>query len=67
MNEFTKEELKDLILFVDGGIRHNSHAVELRNKIKSMIDDYCEHENQSSISDADYVYFCQDCNVITGI
>ncbi len=43
MNDFTKEELKELILFVDGGIRHATHAVELRNKLQSMIDNYCDH------------------------
>jgi hypothetical protein len=44
MNDFTKEELKDLILFVDGGIRRNSHAVELRNKIQSMLEKFCDHQ-----------------------
>lgn len=66
MNDFTREELKLLIEALEGawGVSSDNH---LYSKIQSMIDDYCEHENTGSSSDVDYVYFCRQCNVITGI
>jgi hypothetical protein len=60
MNDFTKEELKELILFVDGGIRHATHAVELRNKLQSMIDNYCEHDMQYASGEFNY---CDKCGI----
>ena len=47
MNDFTKEELKELMYGlwcrtkIDGKIINKS----LYDKLKSMIDNYCEHEN----------------------
>lgn len=42
MNEFTKEELENIL---NGNIEIYPHTFEnLRNKIESLIDSYCEHE-----------------------
>ncbi|HDV5783337.1 TPA: hypothetical protein RJD83_000249 [Legionella pneumophila] len=73
MNDFTKEELECL---------HNAISLQLRDvrmsetnarrrnelvdKIQFMIDNYCEHDNVKSLSDADYVYRCSDCDKIVG-
>ena len=48
MNEFTKEELEELLWCCEGEM-HDDHPVEdykirLHAKIQSMIDNYCEHE-----------------------
>lgn len=50
MNEFTKEELFMLLEETEGGI-----YVELRKKIQSMIDNYCEHEWINAT-------YCEKCN-----
>lgn len=50
MNDFTKEELTILFLELNIAIRHWGEAEEykdypiLKDKIQSMIDNYCEHE-----------------------
>lgn len=50
MNDFTKEELQIIHLDMTTYIRINRILTEspshksLRDKIESMIDDYCEHE-----------------------
>ncbi len=62
MNDFTKEELEKLGDIIDdmhgGCIRYESSA-ELRKKIQSMIDNYCEHKNQ--YTDGSYFSGCADC------
>lgn len=58
MNNFTKEELRCLLLTLDN-VYIASRTVrqhELQEKIQSMIDNYCEH---------DYIekdYICHKCN-----
>lgn len=58
MNDFTKEELKCLLLTLDK-VYIASRSVrqdELQEKIQSLIDNYCEH---------DYIetgYICHKCN-----
>lgn len=47
MNDFTKEELEELLICCDSGI-NDDHPLEdwkaaLQVKIQSMIDNYCEH------------------------
>jgi hypothetical protein len=67
MNNFTKEELKNLILFVDGGIRYNNHAIELRKKIQSMIDNYCEHDKSGNTHPVDMMcgkVQCGNCGLV---
>lgn len=48
MNDFTKEELKKihglLVFCCDEPFREPNSTFELRDKIQSMIDNYCEHE-----------------------
>ncbi len=42
MNDFTKEELEDLLKYVTHPLWTNSQ--HLSNKIQFMIENYCEHE-----------------------
>ena len=44
MNDFTKDELKIIKDAIYGMTLNSAEEVMLREKIKSMIDDYCEHE-----------------------
>lgn len=49
MNDFSKEELvmlKRLTLQDVNQFRQNSDCIELMHKVKTMIDNYCEHENK---------------------
>jgi hypothetical protein len=59
MNDFTKEELEEILKYVSHPIWTNSH--NLTSKIQSMIDNYCEH----TPSDAHYEQFrwqlCKKC------
>lgn len=48
MNDFTKEELEDLLNCCYSGM-HDDHPIEeyklqLQVKLQSMIDNYCEHD-----------------------
>lgn len=49
MNDFTKGELVDLHCSLYGGMHDDhpvpDHLIVLQDKIKTMIDNYCEHEN----------------------
>lgn len=58
MNQFTKEELQYLASCPSVGCRE-----VLINKIKSMIDNYCEHEWKTNIYD--YILYCQKCGETT--
>lgn len=42
MNDFTKEELKEILITLEG---YDFDNIDLINKIKSMIDTYCDHED----------------------
>lgn len=71
MNDFTKDELECL---------HSAIVLQLRDipmsetnviircelvyKIQSLIDNYCEHIEVRSISDANYVYLCNKCDEV---
>jgi hypothetical protein len=68
MNDFMKEEL--LVIAHDLGIVNDEaktsydHAssdfiLRLRNKIQSMIDDYCEHT--WNCNPYDFVLYCSNC------
>lgn len=42
MNDFTKEDLQNIL---NGNVELYPHThIDLRNKIQSMIDSFCEHE-----------------------
>lgn len=53
MNDFTKEELKNLRACLDVCISDDGSDEELMKKLESMIDNYCEHE---------YHNHCPECN-----
>ena len=47
MNDFTKEELFNLWIMTCAWVGHNSHdepSVKLQDKLKNMLDNYCEHD-----------------------
>lgn len=53
MNDFTKEELEDLFdcckaAYISGEINPQK-PLQFKEKIQSMIDNYCEHENSKRI------------------
>lgn len=64
MNDFTKEELKDIETVYrsfcgDGRVLTNLEQTIMK-KLKSVVDNYCEHEN----SGQDYSCSrCWDCHV----
>ena len=61
MNDFTKEELESIknamgCLNINKILKGKVPTdVELINKIQSMIDNYCEHENKQN------GFLCQEC------
>ncbi len=65
MNDFTKEELKRLLLrsylLVGYPENQNKYELELINKIQSMIDNYCEHDRCSPTEMLNIPYHCLDC------
>ena len=69
MNEFTKEELqyiKSYIFYGAASIRYEHHEI-LRNKIQSMIDDYCEHEWYAARGKNNFGYpKCSKCGTTKG-
>ena len=68
MNDFTKEELEEIVFWENGldsyycemgyGSEYASENNPLVAKIKAMIDNYCEHED----SEADHDYEVMRCN-----
>jgi hypothetical protein len=68
MNDFTKEELQ--MLHLDMCININKAPplnpapcyVELRDKIQSLIDNYCEHKSPYEVNYGETsFYFCDNC------
>lgn len=57
MSDFTKEELEEVLMW-------SNHLAgcspSLVNKLRSMIENYCEHEWQESIHDSD-INICIKC------
>lgn len=75
MNEFTKEELEELMHCVYAYRDLCDEDVEdnLCDKLKSMIDNYCEHECNGiryaviklrSTDERDYEYKCSKCKKV---
>lgn len=67
MNDFTKEELQ--IIFLEMNISINRHKdllkvapsyQALRDKIESMIDNYCDHDWNETFSEREY-FRCSKC------
>lgn len=60
MNDFTKDEL--VIMYV--GVPPVPATLELKNKIQSMIENYCEHEETENIGG--WVSKCVKCGMKFG-
>lgn len=68
MNDFTKEEL--IIIHLDictylnmyPMLKSPQHHIDLRDKVKSMISNYCEHEKV--VPNYDCKTECNECGVI---
>ena len=58
MNDFTKEELQN-ILGMAKSIPIDDRILIL--KLESMIDNYCEHKNKNSLCQVRIFYQCNDC------
>jgi len=65
MNDFTKEELEQLLFDMDAKIFEigedfiHEFSLKLRDKIQSLINSYCEHEMLDSASNP----MCIKCGV----
>ncbi len=60
MNDFTKEELENIL---NGNVWHYPHTYQsLRDKIQSLIHNYCEHE--CTYDGSGCVQVCRDCGEI---
>ncbi len=55
MNDFTKEELEEILQQMKHGHSFDDFSYACMDKIKSLIDDYCEHK---------HVVECADCEVL---
>jgi hypothetical protein len=44
MNDFTKEELEEIYELLTHGFGENHKCLTISHKLKSLIDNYCEHE-----------------------
>lgn len=66
MNDFTKEELEKICQFFNIAIEdfnEPDNTYELRDKIQSMIDNYCDHDfrtGQHLFTDT----YCTKCNLV---
>jgi len=69
MNDFTKEELKEIWESLDVERLQSGVYVytELMNKIQSMIDNYCDHEWENMCCACDlYHIYCHKCTADMG-
>lgn len=72
MNDFTRDELEIILLDMachaekSPALKESPIHFELRNKIRTMIDNYCEHKTSGQVSDVDYVTICTKCKELTG-
>lgn len=72
MNDFTKDELEELLQgyqMHSHNTRHNWPSLELCKKLQSMIDNYCEHDDKCEHdwgvgfgSIYSPVIYCKTCN-----
>lgn len=67
MNDFTKEELKDILEGISWCLDGDNAlwSEKLVNKIQLMIDNYCEHKNTYMDSDGGISLVCSSCGVTT--
>ena len=73
MNDFTKEELQIILLDMDtyvewtSSLKESDNHRELRYKLQSMIDNYCEHSKDvwplyTANGDLPCAGICYECN-----
>lgn len=65
MNNFTKDELMNILYALEHLYEPSFDLPKmylLRNKVESMIDNYCEHQFAFYISPYGNVVRCQQCN-----
>ena len=66
MNEFTKEELQELIRCVklvirSGIIPHSEKTIKLTINLQCMINKHCDHETEQGGSGGLSMYLCKKC------
>jgi hypothetical protein len=67
MNDFTKEELEiiylDMTIYATKGtpLNESPSHLDLRNKVQSLINDYCDHERTCGCLDCGTIE-CMKCN-----
>jgi hypothetical protein len=70
MNDFTRDELiilkRSILQHVDQ-FRENSDCIDLMSKIRSMIDNYCEHEFYAVGCGQALHFQCHKCGYIPRI
>jgi hypothetical protein len=65
MNDFTKDELENIYRLLDYACEvhiENDATFELRDKVREMVDKYCEHEPHGDFHVC--VDKCKKCGVI---
>lgn len=68
MNDFTKEELEVIFHELRESREWSENLVNpwpLLDKIQSMIDNYCEHEQSGEVRDIDFIKVCTKCKEVT--
>jgi hypothetical protein len=62
MNEFTKEELEWLLDDIEASLKYEDEDLpfKIRDKIRSMIENYCEHQDNGEAEV--FVDICKKCN-----
>jgi hypothetical protein len=66
MNDFTKEELEELLLEYElhqHNTRHNWPSLDLCKKLRLMIDNYCEHHKVTVIGENGSHSQCIRCGI----
>lgn len=68
MNDFTKEELIELLVVIDGYVNEDRFMrdgeglyIPIVNKIQSMLENYCEHDYKKTLSKSG-MYFISMCH-----
>lgn len=61
MNDFTKEELEEIMYLFTHGFGPNIRSLTIPKKIQSMIDNYCAHNSPYTKLG---ITVCLDCNEV---
>jgi hypothetical protein len=68
MNDFTKDELNELLMgyeFHEHNTRHNWPSLDLIRKLKYMIDNYCEHDLYETSALVSHCCKCGQCKMVS--